>query len=82
MRVYLNGESKDLAESSTLLDLVTQLDLPSLRIAIELNRNVVRRRDWEKAMLKEDDRIEIVHFVGGGAVETGVESGIKYIVEV
>jgi len=75
LRVYLNGESKDLAESSTLLDLVTQLDLPSSRIAIELNQNVVRRRDWEKTMLKEDDRIEIVHFVGGGAVETGVESG-------
>jgi thiamine biosynthesis protein ThiS len=74
LRVYLNGESKDLEQSSTLLDLVNELNLPSPRIAIELNRNVVRRRDWESTTLNEDDRIEIVHFVGGGAAETGVES--------
>lgn len=74
MRIYLNGESKELEQSSTLLDLVNELNLPSPRIAIELNRNVVRRRDWESTTLKEDDRIEIVHFVGGGTGETGVES--------
>ena len=74
MRVYLNGDSKDLAESSTLLDLVNELNLPSVRIAIELNRSVVRRREWENTTLNENDRIEIVHFVGGGVGETGVES--------
>ena len=74
MRVYLNGESKDLVESSTLLDLVNELHLPSTRIAIELNRTVVRRRDWETTALNENDRVEIVHFVGGGAAETRVES--------
>ncbi|HSE32515.1 MAG TPA: sulfur carrier protein ThiS [Pyrinomonadaceae bacterium] len=74
MRVYLNGDSKDIAESSTLLDLVKELDLPSTRIAIELNRNVVRRRVWEETRLNENDRIEIVHFVGGGTEKTGVES--------
>lgn len=75
MRVYLNGESKEIAESATLLDLVNELDLPSSRIAVELNRNVVRRREWENTLLHADDRIEVVHFVGGGAGETGVESG-------
>jgi thiamine biosynthesis protein ThiS len=75
VRVYLNGEGQELAESSTLLDLVNQLHLPSTRIAIELNRTVVRRRDWEITTLSENDRIEIVHFVGGGAGETRVESG-------
>jgi thiamine biosynthesis protein ThiS len=74
LRVYLNGDSKDLAESSTLLDLVNELNLPSVRIAIELNRSVVRRREWENTTLNENDRIEIVHFVGGGVGETGVES--------
>jgi thiamine biosynthesis protein ThiS len=74
LRVYLNGDSKDLAESSTLLDLVNELNLPSARIAIELNRSVVRRREWENTTLNENDRIEIVHFVGGGVGETGVES--------
>lgn len=75
MRVYLNGESKEIAESATLLDLVNELNLPSSRIAVELNQNVVRRREWENTLLHADDRIEVVHFVGGGAGETGVESG-------
>lgn len=66
MRVYLNGESKDVRESLTLADLVTELDLPAVRIAVELNRTVVRRSEWEKTTLSENDRIEVVHFVGGG----------------
>ena len=66
MRVYLNGESKSFDESLTLAELVSQLELPALRIAIELNRVVVRRSEWEKIRLSEDDRIEVVHFVGGG----------------
>lgn len=67
MRVYLNGESKDVPDRLTLAQLVTQLELPERRIAIELNRNVVRRRDWENTNLSDNDRIEIVHFVGGGS---------------
>ena len=66
MRVYLNGESKTIADTLTLAELVSELDLPVVRVAIELNRTVVRRSDWEKTNLAEDDRIEIVHFVGGG----------------
>ena len=66
MRVYLNGESKTVQDDLTLEKLVSQLDLPALRVAVELNRAVVRRSDWEKTKLSEDDRIEIVHFVGGG----------------
>jgi thiamine biosynthesis protein ThiS len=41
--------------------------LPATRIAVELNREVVRRSDWSGTILHEDDRVEIVHFVGGGA---------------
>jgi len=66
LRVHLNGESKSVDDGLTLAELVSQLDLPALRIAVELNRTVVRRSDWEKTRLSEDDRIEIVHFVGGG----------------
>ena len=68
MRVYINGESKELSGTSSLAELITQLDLPPARIAIELNREVVRRNDWSSTMLREDDRIEIVHFVGGGRI--------------
>jgi thiamine biosynthesis protein ThiS len=66
MRVYVNGESRDLSGSPSLSELITQLDLPATRIAVELNREVVRRSDWSGTMLREDDRVEIVHFVGGG----------------
>ncbi|HXQ72367.1 MAG TPA: sulfur carrier protein ThiS [Pyrinomonadaceae bacterium] len=66
MRVYVNGESRELSGSLSLAELVTQLDLPAARIAVELNRTVVRRHDWSTTMLQDDDRVEIVHFVGGG----------------
>jgi thiamine biosynthesis protein ThiS len=66
MRVFVNGEQKDFETAVSLSELITQLDLPVPRIAIELNREVVRRSDWGSTMLKDDDRIEIVHFVGGG----------------
>ena len=65
MKVFVNGEPREV-EISTLADLITELDLPVARIAIELNRDVVRRSDWDSTMLKDEDRIEIVHFVGGG----------------
>jgi thiamine biosynthesis protein ThiS len=65
MKVFVNGELKEI-EISTLAELITELDLPVARIAIELNREVVRRSDWGSTMLKDEDRIEIVHFVGGG----------------
>jgi len=66
MRVYVNGESRELSGSPSLSELITQLELPVMRIAIELNRELVRRNDWSRTMLQEDDRVEIVHFVGGG----------------
>ena len=67
MKVFVNGESRELSGKPSLAELITQLDLPATRIAVELNREVVRRNDWSGTMLNEDDRVEIVHFVGGGA---------------
>jgi sulfur carrier protein len=66
MRVFVNGDEKDFGSDISLADLITHLDLPAARIAVELNREVVRRSEWGSTMLKDDDRIEIVHFVGGG----------------
>jgi thiamine biosynthesis protein ThiS len=67
LRVYVNGEAKELSGPLFLSELITQLDLPAARIAVELNRTVVRRGDWGTTTLQDDDRIEIVHFVGGGS---------------
>jgi len=65
--IQLNGESREVHDRSTLNDLVSELSLAPARIAIELNHLVVRRDKWAETTLAEGDRIEIVHFVGGGS---------------
>ena len=67
MRVYINGEAREFSSPLSLAQLITELDLPPARIAVELNRAVVRRGDWSATTVQDDDRIEIVHFVGGGS---------------
>ncbi len=66
MRVYVNGEAREFSSPLSLAQLITELELPPARIAVELNRAVVRRNEWDSTELRDDDRIEIVHFVGGG----------------
>jgi thiamine biosynthesis protein ThiS len=68
LRVYVNGVSREVQGNPSLAELITQLDLPAARIAVEVNREVVRRGEWGNTMLRDEDRIEIVHFVGGGFV--------------
>lgn len=68
MRVYVNGESREIQGTPSLAELITELDLPAARIAVEVNREVVRRGEWVNTMLRDEDKIEIVHFVGGGFV--------------
>ena len=66
MRVTINGEIKQLEGEVTLDRLLELFSLPSKRVAVELNREVVRKRDWVSTVVRDEDRIEIVHFVGGG----------------
>ena len=66
MRIEVNGEPKEVREGATLQALVEQLALAPERLAVEHNREVVRRADWPAHKLSEGDRVEIVHFVGGG----------------
>ena len=66
MRVELNGDTKELDEGTSLSTLIQQLSLAPERVAVELNRDVVRRADWPATHLNDGDRVEIVHFVGGG----------------
>lgn len=65
MKLIVNGENRDLT-ASTLSALVEQLGMKADRVAIELNREIVPRERWAQAQLKDGDRLEIVHFVGGG----------------
>jgi thiamine biosynthesis protein ThiS len=64
--VTVNGEERELADGLTLEALIHELALAPDRLAIERNREVVRRADWPQTTLSEADKIEIIHFVGGG----------------
>ena len=66
MRIIVNGEEHATPEDTTVQGLVEQLALRPERLAVELNGRVVRRADWPTTQLHDGDRVEIVHFVGGG----------------
>jgi sulfur carrier protein len=67
MQIQLNGESTTLPEElSSLSDLILFLNLTAERLAIEVNRQVIRKKDWSTTAIKAGDQVEIVHFVGGG----------------
>jgi thiamine biosynthesis protein ThiS len=66
MQITINGEEREVPDHLTLKGLIDHLALAPERLAVELNRKIVRRADWPQTSLAEGDRVEIVHFVGGG----------------
>jgi thiamine biosynthesis protein ThiS len=66
LRIQLNGEPRDVPAKLTLAGLVSHLGFAADRLAIELNDSVIRRAEWANTFLSENDRVEVVHFVGGG----------------
>ena len=66
MELYVNGEQKIVDGVRSLAQLVEHLGMKGDRVAVELNREIVRREQWVETELQEGDRLEIVHFVGGG----------------
>ena len=71
MTVIVNGNQIVVAEGSGIHDLIKTLDLNPQRVAVEVNKRIVRRANWDSTTISEGDRVEIVHFVGGG-------EGIRY----
>ncbi len=67
MTLHLNGEPRDLPDGLTIAALVSQLGMKSDRVAVELNLEIVPRARWEATTLKDGDKLEVVHFVGGGS---------------
>ena len=65
MKLTINGEEKDVA-AANVAELVAQLGMKPDRVAIELNREIVPRDGWRATALRDGDKLEIVHFVGGG----------------
>lgn len=66
MKLQINGENRDFDAGINLAGLIERLGMKQDRVAVELNRNIVPREQWSETSLAEDDRLEIVHFVGGG----------------
>jgi thiamine biosynthesis protein ThiS len=66
LRIHVNGEPREVEDNLPLSHLVIELQLKPEQIAIELNQQVVRRSDWPSITLQAEDKVEIVHFVGGG----------------
>lgn len=69
MKLQINGEERDFSDAPvpfTLAALVVTLGMKSDRVAVELNRDIVPRDRWDETRLNEGDRLEVVHFVGGG----------------
>jgi sulfur carrier protein len=66
MRLQINGDEKEFNDTLTLADLMAQLGMKADRVAVELNREIVSRTQWVETPLHDADKLEIVHFVGGG----------------
>ena len=66
MKLEINGEMRSVPASATIRELLENLAIKPERIAVELNRCIIKRRDWDRTPVMEADRIEIVQFVGGG----------------
>jgi thiamine biosynthesis protein ThiS len=66
MILHINGQQKEFPEGFNLVDLVANLGMKPDRVAVELNQSIVQRGQWEHTMLHTGDKLEIVHFVGGG----------------
>lgn len=66
VNIVLNGERREIENQLTLDKLLEKFSLPKQRVAIELNKSVVRRGDWTATVINEGDAVEVIHFVGGG----------------
>jgi len=66
LRIQVNGQPRNVEDQLNLAELIAILSLKPEQIAIELNQTVIRRGQWQATTLRDDDKVEIVHFVGGG----------------
>jgi thiamine biosynthesis protein ThiS len=64
--IRLNGQDRKVRAGTTVGGLLAELGLPRDRVAVEVDREIIRRREWESRQLNPGVAVEIVHFVGGG----------------
>ncbi len=66
IKIKINGKTNKIDDKTKLSDLIKKLKVPVKKVAIELNREIVDKKNLNKINLKVNDKIEIVHFIGGG----------------
>ena len=66
IEIVVNGEPKIVPEGQTVLGLLHQLRLEPARVAVELDRSIIKQPRWNETVLDRGARVEIVQFVGGG----------------
>ena len=66
IKIKVNGKVKTVLNNSKLSDFLNNLNIPIKKVAIELNQEIIDKKRTSNIKLKKDDKIEIVHFIGGG----------------
>ena len=66
IKIRLNGKTKIIKDNYKILNLIKDLKLPVKKVAIELNQEILDKKKLSKIKIKNNDKIEIVHFIGGG----------------
>ena len=66
IKIKVNGKVKLIKNNTKLSNLIKFLKIPVKKVAIELNQEIVDKKKLEKIILKKNDKIEVVHFIGGG----------------
>ena len=66
IKIRINGKYIKIQDKITLLNLMQKLKVPLKKVAIELNRSIVNKKSLGKIKIRKNDKIEVVHFIGGG----------------
>ena len=66
MTLIVNGETKEFKDDLTLKNIITELQIEDKVMAAAVNMNIVKKDDWNSFIPKNDDKIELLQFVGGG----------------
>jgi sulfur carrier protein len=66
MDITLNGKKSSIETGTTAADLIAQLGLTGKRLALEVNQDIVRRSEYPQYTLRANDKVEVVHAIGGG----------------
>jgi len=75
IQIHVNGEPREFRRGTTVADLLKELSITTERVAVELNLEILDRKDFERRGLNDGDRVEIMSFIGGGTFTGGEMRG-------